>query len=529
MGTAGHDAGDNGRPEAERGRGMPAATDRSADVLLVDRARRRHRARDRRRRDAGRPAEPARVRPARRGVPVAAAHDRARRRVRARARAPRGRRARLLRHRGPPRAVRGGRRDRRRGGLGLVAARAHGPRRGPARRSWPAPGRCSAASPDHEATLREVAGLVVPAAADRIAVDVVEADGLRRIASAPASASSDTAASDAALRLVEVVRTGEPALLDDTAILPLRARDVVVGVLTIGSTTAPPVPGSPALAFARELAAECATAIDNARLHQELRDSEEALRRSNDQLGAILGGVADGVLARDAEGHVVYANAAAAVLLERPSADALRRTPLGEVTRWVRLYDEAGSLVEAGDLPGARLLRGDAAPDRLLRFEGIDTGVERWVLVKARAVRGPDREAAPRAPDLRGRDRAQPPRARRALPRGGEPGARRLARLRGDAAHDLRPRRPRDRGRVLRRRRGAGRPDPQRRDGARRPRVGRADRGRARPAAVVRAGRRRRRGPAHRQPAPVSERRRRRDGARRPRPQHRSSCSATSA
>ena len=98
------------------------------------------------------------------------------------------------------------------------------------------------------------------------------------------------------------------------------------------------------------------------------------------------------MLARDAAGQVVYANAAAAVLLERPSADALRRTPLGEVTRWVRLYDEAGSLVEAGDLPGARLLRGDAAPDRLLRFEGIDTGVERWVLVKARAVRGPDRE-----------------------------------------------------------------------------------------------------------------------------------------
>ena len=247
------------------------------------------------------------------------------------------------------------------------------------------------ASPDHEATLRDVAGLVVPAAADRIAVDVVEADGVRRVASATAAPSADTAASDAA-GLVEVVRTGEPVLLDETAILPLRARDAVVGVLTIGSTTAPPVPDSPALAFARELAAECATAIDNARLHQELRDSEEALRRSNDQLGAILGGVADGVLARDAAGQVVYANAAAAVLLERPSADALRRTPLGEVTRWVRLYDEAGSLVEAGDLPGARLLRGDAAPDRLLRFEGIDTGVERWVLVKARAVRGPDRE-----------------------------------------------------------------------------------------------------------------------------------------
>ena len=62
------------------------------------------------------------------------------------------------------------------------------------------------------------------------------------------------------------------------------------------------------------------------------------------------------------------------------------------MTRWVRIYDESGSLVEPADLPGARLLRGEAAPERLMRFEAVDTGSERWVLVKARAVRGPDAE-----------------------------------------------------------------------------------------------------------------------------------------
>jgi hypothetical protein len=60
--------------------------------------------------------------------------------------------------------------------------------------------------------------------------------------------------------------------------------------------------------------------------------------------------------------------------------------------RWARLYDEDGSLVEAGDLPGARLLRGETAPDRLLRFETVDTGRERWVLVRARAVHGAGEE-----------------------------------------------------------------------------------------------------------------------------------------
>jgi len=247
------------------------------------------------------------------------------------------------------------------------------------------------ASLDVEDTLVGVARLVVPVAADRIAVDLIEDGAVRRVAEAhTGGGAADRPDHDA--RVADVARTGEPVLLDDTAILPLQARERTIGVLTLASAAAPPAAGSLKLAFARELAAECATAIDNARLHLELRASEEALRRSNDQLGAILGGVADGVLARDAAGQVVYANEAAAAVLRRPSPEALRRTPLDEVTRWVRLYDEGGSLVDAGDLPGARLLRGESAPDQLLRFQAIDTGAERWVLVKARAVRGPDRE-----------------------------------------------------------------------------------------------------------------------------------------
>jgi PAS domain S-box-containing protein len=240
------------------------------------------------------------------------------------------------------------------------------------------------ASLDYDSTLAAIARLVVPAAADRIAFDVVEEGGVRRVAAAGAPSGDEHVAA--------VVDSGEGVFVRDAAVLPLRAREHVVGALTIGSATAPPAPGTAAVAFARELAAECATGVDNARLHLELRTSEEALRRSNDQLGAILSGVADGVLARDEAGDVVYANEAAAAMLGRPSVGALRRTPLHEVTRWVRLYDEDGSLVEAGDLPGARLLRGEPAPDRLLRFEPVDDGPTRWVLVKARAVHGPGDE-----------------------------------------------------------------------------------------------------------------------------------------
>ncbi|MEA2385587.1 MAG: hypothetical protein QOH72_5558 [Solirubrobacteraceae bacterium] len=240
------------------------------------------------------------------------------------------------------------------------------------------------ASLHYEGTLQGVADLVVPAAADRIAIDVVEDGAARRVAAAGAPSEPD--------HVADVLDTGEPVLLADAAVLPLRAHEHTVGTLTMGSASTPPVPGSAALEFARELAAECATAIDNARLHRDLRASEGALRRSNDQLGAILGGVADGVIARDAAGHVVYANAAAATLLGRPSAGTLHRTPMRDIARWVRLYDEDGSLVEITDLPAARLLRGEAAPDRLVRIEALDRGRARWVLVKARAVPGADDE-----------------------------------------------------------------------------------------------------------------------------------------
>jgi serine phosphatase RsbU (regulator of sigma subunit)/PAS domain-containing protein len=223
--------------------------------------------------------------------------------------------------------------------------------------------------------------------ADAIAVDVLEDGAVRRVA-AKGGAARDGPADEA----VQVVRTGEPVLRDGAAVLALRVRGETLGALTFASAAQPLEPGSGALGLAQELAAECAAAIDKARLHAELESSEEALRRSNDQLGAILGSVADGVLARDAAGQVVYANETAAALLARPSVEALRRTPLREVTRWVRLYDEDGSLVPAADLPGARLLRGEPAPDRLLRFEAVDTGIERWVRVKARAVRGPEDE-----------------------------------------------------------------------------------------------------------------------------------------
>jgi len=253
------------------------------------------------------------------------------------------------------------------------------------------------AGEDPEPALVGVARLVVPAVADRCRVDLLEDGGLRCVAAVVAAGTQAVdepapeggpAAHDAAT----VARTGEPLVRDGTAVLPLRARTGVVGALTLARQGRQMTPDDPLVAFGAELAGECAVALDNARLDRELRESEEALRRSSDQLGAILGGVADGVLARDASGAVVYANQAAVAMLGLRAYGELSASPFEEIGDWLRLYDEHGREVALEDLPGARLLRGEPAPDRLLRFENVGSGLERWVVVKVRAVREADGE-----------------------------------------------------------------------------------------------------------------------------------------
>jgi hypothetical protein len=70
------------------------------------------------------------------------------------------------------------------------------------------------ASLDYDRTLQAVAELAVPAAADRIAIDVVDDGAVRRVATAGAPSGDEHVAA--------VVGTGEPVLLADAAVLPLR-------------------------------------------------------------------------------------------------------------------------------------------------------------------------------------------------------------------------------------------------------------------------------------------------------------------
>jgi signal transduction histidine kinase/CheY-like chemotaxis protein len=181
---------------------------------------------------------------------------------------------------------------------------------------------------DYQATLANVARLVVPALADWCAVDVAEEDGrLERVAVVHSDPAKVELARELAWRyppepdrphgVPEVIRSGRPELhteisdrmlrervrdeellrilcrlgLHSAMIVPLLARGRAVGALTLVAAESGRRYGTDDLAFAQDLANRCALAVDNARLYRAARvagqrhcELEEELRRRADVL-----------------------------------------------------------------------------------------------------------------------------------------------------------------------------------------------------------------------------------------------------
>jgi PAS domain S-box-containing protein len=203
-----------------------------------------------------------------------------------------------------------------------------------------------AGSLDHETELERVAHLIVPALADWCAVDLLADDGcLQRLA----VVHRDPAKAETALELrrrypilspnrshrawdvllhskpwfdpavAETRFVAEARDADHLAllrrlgfvaemVLPLEARGHTLGVITLVLADTSRHYGSGDLALAEELARRAALAIDNARLYAEAQAAEARYR-------GVFEGVADTILAIDAEGRVRDVNAASSELL----------------------------------------------------------------------------------------------------------------------------------------------------------------------------------------------------------------------
>ncbi len=121
-----------------------------------------------------------------------------------------------------------------------------------------------------------------------------------------------------------------------------------------------------------------------------LMRAQEELRRSRDQLNAILQGVADGITVLDPGGRVIYANDAAARLFGFGSAEGLPRGREADPWRSFELTDESGLPVLRESLPDRRAAQGKEAVETLVCARPRGGGDERWLLLKSTAIRDDD-------------------------------------------------------------------------------------------------------------------------------------------
>jgi PAS domain S-box-containing protein len=169
--------------------------------------------------------------------------------------------------------------------------------------------------------------------------------------------------------------------------VPLRARGRRLGALTLLVTAQSQRRyGEEDLAFATVLAGRAALALDNAGLFAELETIEA-------QLTAVLSTLAEAVTVQHTGGGLIYANEAAARMLGYESAQELLNTPVERIISAFESSKEDGSPVLTADLPGRRLLGGEAEPEPLV-VRAVDkrTGRVDWRVTKASGVYGADGE-----------------------------------------------------------------------------------------------------------------------------------------
>ena len=111
-------------------------------------------------------------------------------------------------------------------------------------------------------------------------------------------------------------------------------------------------------------------------------------------LPEIFDSIADGVTVLDRKGMLRYANASAARMMGYGSASELVGRSSQSVVGRFQLLDDDGRALDPSALPTRRAFAGEADPEATVRFRTMGTQSDRWSLVRARLLTGPDPDAA---------------------------------------------------------------------------------------------------------------------------------------
>jgi PAS domain S-box-containing protein len=123
----------------------------------------------------------------------------------------------------------------------------------------------------------------------------------------------------------EQVRIIRDLGMTSAMVVPLRARGRVLGALTLIATEGRERYGPEDVAFAEQIAARAAMAVDNARLYREVREQERRSEEARALLDTLIDQAPIGVAFLDREGRYVRVNDALAEINGIPAADHLGR------------------------------------------------------------------------------------------------------------------------------------------------------------------------------------------------------------
>ncbi|MGE3269081.1 MAG: PAS domain S-box protein, partial [Chloroflexota bacterium] len=164
------------------------------------------------------------------------------------------------------------------------------------------------------------------------------------------------------------------------AALPLVVDGAVVGGIGL-SFREPRVFSDEDRGFMLALAGQCSQAVHRVRLFERERAARE-------QLDAILGGVADGVVVQREDGSFVYANDAAARLSGFETAEEYLGAQTFTLSQQLSVRDADGNQFPYDELPARRAFRGETSPQMVVQFRHPGTGDLRWSRTQSRIIRG---------------------------------------------------------------------------------------------------------------------------------------------
>ncbi|HWD84188.1 MAG TPA: SpoIIE family protein phosphatase [Solirubrobacteraceae bacterium] len=170
--------------------------------------------------------------------------------------------------------------------------------------------------------------------------------------------------------------------LGSALFVPLRARGRTLGALGCAVRMDRERYDGQDVRFAEVMSGRIALALDAAGLSETITGLELRFE-------VVLQKLAEAVLVRDASGAIVFANPAAAQLLEVASPDDVVGAPRGDFMRRYAVTDPLGGALEFADLPSARAARGEHPEPMLVRNVNRQTGRERWFVDKASPVFDP--------------------------------------------------------------------------------------------------------------------------------------------